>query len=150
MLSIYNLPGRIVANLWYLWPKKGQVWASARRKDNPFVHFVYSTVVYLLLLYILLAPRAQPSSAVLATPRQADPASQGAVAATPVTEQESQEPSDSAPSPPVAAPAAARTVQPALPPPCSATVHDRCVNPSESSSAPPQTSEVPRPAPDAQ
>jgi len=38
----------MIAKLWYLWPKKGEVWASARRREHWFVHFVYSTVFYLI------------------------------------------------------------------------------------------------------
>jgi len=44
--TIYCLPGRILAEYWYLWSKKGQVWQSGRRRKHPFVHFFYSTVIY--------------------------------------------------------------------------------------------------------
>lgn len=53
MLKLYNIPGRLVAELWYLWPKKGEIWASGRRREHPFVHFLYSTVIYLVAGLIL-------------------------------------------------------------------------------------------------
>lgn len=52
MMRFYNLPGRAIAELWYLWPKKGEVWASARRRSHPFVHFLYSTLLYLGVMVI--------------------------------------------------------------------------------------------------
>ncbi|WP_321326788.1 hypothetical protein [uncultured Parasphingorhabdus sp.] len=48
MLKIYNIPGKLLAELWYLWPKKGEVWASGRRRDHSFVHFLYSTIFYVV------------------------------------------------------------------------------------------------------
>ena len=54
LLSAYNLPGRLLAELWYLWPKKGQIWASGRRRSHAFVHFLYSTVFYLITTFVLL------------------------------------------------------------------------------------------------
>lgn len=45
-LRIYNLPGRAIAELRYLWPKKGQTLATGRRREHGFVHFVYSTIFY--------------------------------------------------------------------------------------------------------
>lgn len=54
--AIYSLPGKILAHLWYLWPKKGEVWASARRRDHGFVHFLYSTVIYAVAAFIITSP----------------------------------------------------------------------------------------------
>lgn len=56
MLKLYSLPGRILAELWFLWPKKGQIRASGRRRDHPFVHFFYSTAFYLVAAWIWLVP----------------------------------------------------------------------------------------------
>lgn len=44
--AIYCFPGRLLAEYWYLWSKKGQVWQSGRRRRHPFVHFFYSTVIF--------------------------------------------------------------------------------------------------------
>lgn len=56
LFAVYSLPGKILAHLWYLWPKKGEVWASARRRDHGFVHFLYSTVFYAVIAFILTSP----------------------------------------------------------------------------------------------
>lgn len=58
LFQLYCLPGKLIAELWYLWPKKGQVFASARRRDHGFVHFLYSTMLYLVTVFILLAGSA--------------------------------------------------------------------------------------------
>lgn len=54
-IRIYSLPGKIIAEIWYLWPKKGQIWASGRRRDHGFVHFMYSTIFYFVALFTILA-----------------------------------------------------------------------------------------------
>ena len=53
-LKLYSLPGKLIAELWYLWPKKGQIWASGRRREHGFVHFMYSTVFYFILIAIFV------------------------------------------------------------------------------------------------
>lgn len=53
LLKLYCLPGKLIAELWYLWPKKGQIWASGRRREHGFVHFMYSTVFYLIALFVI-------------------------------------------------------------------------------------------------
>lgn len=74
MLRIYNLPGRAIAELSYLWPKKGQVWQSGRRREHSFVHFCYSTVFYAVVYFFFVAglssqtpsyePRASQTSSI--------------------------------------------------------------------------------------
>lgn len=49
-MKYYNLPGKLIAELWYLWPKKGQIWASGRRREHPLPHFLYSTVIYAVVI----------------------------------------------------------------------------------------------------
>lgn len=51
--QIYCLPGRLLAEYWYLWSKKGQIWQSNRRRKHPFVHFFYSTVIYVVAFLII-------------------------------------------------------------------------------------------------
>jgi hypothetical protein len=136
MLSLYNLPGKILANLWYLWPKKGQVWASARRKDNRFVHFVYSTVVYAVLLYVAFAPRPQRAVADLqpstATAAYSDSQDRQTETGPEPVETEKPLPADG----PAAAAAYPRQDEfDGLPPLCSETITDRCMNPSEAPTA---------------
>jgi hypothetical protein len=55
MISLYCIPGRLMANLGYLFPGKGELWASRRRKDNRFVHFIYSSAFYAVCLYFWAA-----------------------------------------------------------------------------------------------
>lgn len=52
MLKYYNLPGRVLAELWFLWSKKGELWGSARRRNHPFVHFFYSTMIYAIGAFV--------------------------------------------------------------------------------------------------
>ena len=51
-LKYYNMPGRILAELWFLWSKKGEIWGSARRRNHPFVHFFYSTMIYAIAAFV--------------------------------------------------------------------------------------------------
>ena len=59
-LTLYCLPGRLIAEYKYLWPKKGQLWVSDRRRGHGFVHFLYSTGFYLaafVMLSLVMAAR---------------------------------------------------------------------------------------------
>jgi len=49
-VRFFLLPGKILAELFYLWPKKGQIWASGRRRKHPFVHLFYSIIFWALIL----------------------------------------------------------------------------------------------------
>lgn len=50
MLSLYCLPGRLIAHLQYLFPQKYMdAVRSRRQRDNPFIHALYSTLVYVAL-----------------------------------------------------------------------------------------------------
>lgn len=51
MLKYYSVPGKLLAEFWFLWSKKGQLWGSARRRDHPFVHFFYSTIIYAITAF---------------------------------------------------------------------------------------------------
>ncbi len=55
MLRLYNLPGRLLAKLNYIFPDKGQAVSSARQLDSAFAHFVYSTIIYGLIVLIVLS-----------------------------------------------------------------------------------------------
>src|SRR3546814_633672 len=55
ILTIYSFPGKLLAELWFLWSKKGQLWGSARRRHHPFVHFFYATVMYSIAALIITA-----------------------------------------------------------------------------------------------
>ena len=56
LLGMYCLPGKVIAQLKYLWPSPGQVQASGRRKDSRLVHFVYATVFWGAIAWVLLSP----------------------------------------------------------------------------------------------
>lgn len=45
----FVLPGRIIAYFSYLFPSHGQVWASARRKDNIAAHIIFSILFWLIV-----------------------------------------------------------------------------------------------------
>ncbi|MDK9697813.1 MAG: hypothetical protein OEL76_15640 [Siculibacillus sp.] len=51
----FVLPGRIIAYFSYLFPSHGQVWASARRKDNIVAHIIFSILIW-LFIFIWSAP----------------------------------------------------------------------------------------------
>ncbi len=53
MLKFYNIPGKLLAELWFLWSKKGELWGSARRRHHPFVHFFYSTIIYIVTAFVI-------------------------------------------------------------------------------------------------
>lgn len=55
MMKYYNIPGKLLAEFWFLWSKKGQLWGSARRRDHPFVHFFYSTMIYIIAAFVTVA-----------------------------------------------------------------------------------------------
>src|SRR3546814_19179805 len=55
ILTIYSFPGKLLAELWFLWSKKGRLWGSARRRHHPFVHFFYATVMYSIAALIITA-----------------------------------------------------------------------------------------------
>lgn len=63
---IYCIPGRIIAEFWYLWSKKGQIWGSGRRRNHQFVHFFYSTVFWFITFLVVslfsVAGTHKPSS----------------------------------------------------------------------------------------
>lgn len=62
MFEIYCFPGKIIAELGYLFPSRGQLWASARRRDHPLVHFIFATFLYIVAGFIIVAVNA-PSQA---------------------------------------------------------------------------------------
>jgi hypothetical protein len=51
---IFLGPGKLIANYLYLFPARGTLWASRRRKDNSFVHFWYTTILYAVIGFVLL------------------------------------------------------------------------------------------------
>jgi hypothetical protein len=44
--TIFTFPGRVIAWFGYMFPKRGEVWASARRVDNPAIHLLFSLLFY--------------------------------------------------------------------------------------------------------
>jgi len=48
-MKYYSFPGKLLAEFWFLWSKKGELWGSSRRRNHPFVHFFYSTIIYIIL-----------------------------------------------------------------------------------------------------
>ena len=49
---IFVLPGKSLAWFAYLFPARGNVLASGRRRDNTFVHVLYSVGFWLFILYM--------------------------------------------------------------------------------------------------
>lgn len=50
MLNLYCLPGRLIAHLQYLFPKKYMdAVRSKRQRDSVLIHALYSTLVYATL-----------------------------------------------------------------------------------------------------
>jgi len=43
MWNLYCLPGRIIAEIGYLFPGRGQLWASQRRRESGFAAFIFAT-----------------------------------------------------------------------------------------------------------
>ena len=43
MWKLYCLPGRVIAELGYLFPGRGQIWASRRRRESGFAAFLFAT-----------------------------------------------------------------------------------------------------------
>lgn len=65
-LTIFMLPGKVIAWWEYLFPSRGQIIESSRRRDNTFIHAFYSAIVWGCLLYF--GPgRIWPASSELAT-----------------------------------------------------------------------------------
>ena len=62
LLKIYNFPGKLIAELWYLWPKKGQISASGRRRGHGSVHFMYSSIVYLIAVFVATSSAGEKRS----------------------------------------------------------------------------------------
>lgn len=53
MFWLYCLPGRLFAALGFLWPGKGDVTGTARRRDSKLVHFLYASIFWgLLAMYL--------------------------------------------------------------------------------------------------
>lgn len=54
MLKLYCLPGKLFASLGYLFPGKGQLWASARRRESRLAHFIFATPFWALVAFMAL------------------------------------------------------------------------------------------------
>jgi hypothetical protein len=68
--TVFTFPGRVIAWFGYMFPKPGQVWASARRVDNPAIHLLFSLLFYAGLGYVGFALiTADRSPAEAASPR---------------------------------------------------------------------------------
>lgn len=65
MLQLYCLPGRAIAELFYLFPASGTVWASARRRESRIAHFIFATFFYVgavMLISSMINPKARSKS----------------------------------------------------------------------------------------
>ena len=51
-LTFFLLPGRLITWAQYMFPAKGQVWASARRKDSVMVQALFSFLVWGAILWL--------------------------------------------------------------------------------------------------
>ena len=52
---LFRAPGALVLWWQYHFPKAGDAWASARRKDNPTMELLYSLFVWAVLVIVVLA-----------------------------------------------------------------------------------------------
>lgn len=50
----FRMPGRILTWLSFMWPTKGDVWASRRRYGNASVEVTYSIIFWIVLVLILV------------------------------------------------------------------------------------------------
>lgn len=63
LFRAYCLPGRFIAYLHYLFPKTYmQAVRSGRQRGEALIHFVYSTLIYAVLLYWLAQGVTRPIS----------------------------------------------------------------------------------------
>lgn len=61
MFYLYCLPGKMFAELSFLWPRRGQIWPSGRRRDSRIAHFFYSTIFWGLLIWLFVLPHFEAS-----------------------------------------------------------------------------------------
>jgi hypothetical protein len=96
--DIYLAPGRAIAWAQYMFPGRGDVWASGRRKDSPIIHLLFSTLFWGALIYFgvtMLLSASHRTQAVAATEPAAAIAAQDETAPPPAAE--SQDPAAAAP-----------------------------------------------------
>ena len=53
--ALFVLPGKIALWVEYMFPSKGQVWASSRRYGNPLVEVMYAAVFWVIAVIFLIA-----------------------------------------------------------------------------------------------
>ncbi len=53
--AIYLAPGRLIAEIQYLFPKEGQIFASARRRESPLAIAIYATLAWGAGLFLVLS-----------------------------------------------------------------------------------------------
>jgi hypothetical protein len=53
---LFLAPGEMFANYQYLFPRRGKLWATGRRKKSRAVHFMYTIVIYAwaLIAFVIL------------------------------------------------------------------------------------------------
>jgi hypothetical protein len=51
--DIFLAPGRVITWWAYMFPQRGQLWASARRKDNALIHVMFSAAFWAALTFFL-------------------------------------------------------------------------------------------------
>lgn len=57
--TVYCLPGRVFTLFAYLFPRRGRVIGTGRRKKSEVAHFVYASAfwaILLILIYVLVSP----------------------------------------------------------------------------------------------
>ena len=48
MWRLYCLPGRVIAEFGYLFPGRGELWASKRRRESGFAAFLFATAFWMV------------------------------------------------------------------------------------------------------
>ncbi|MFT3810038.1 MAG: tetratricopeptide repeat protein [Micropepsaceae bacterium] len=83
--TIYLAPGRLFAELQYLFPKEGQIFASARRRESPLAIAIYATIAWgcaiLFALYLVVQAQSQSNR----QPAAASSNTDNAIAGRPTT-----------------------------------------------------------------
>jgi len=55
---LFVAPGQAITHRQYLFPKRGQLWASRRRYQSRFVHVLYSLIIWAVAISVLMVATA--------------------------------------------------------------------------------------------
>jgi len=55
---LFVAPGLAITHREYLFPKRGQLWASRRRYQSRFIHVLYSLIIWAIAILVLMVATA--------------------------------------------------------------------------------------------